>query len=157
MAESPPDVAIGACFVSNQLQKHLPGKLPMGRTRSELVLICDDEPLLTELLEHRLGQHGYLTAVTRDGAEALSFLETKAPDAVIMEMMLAGHDGTELLRHIRASDRLKNMPVIVLSARKQDRDIVETLKLGANEYVTKPFILDELVARLERLLGNAGG
>ena len=121
---------------------------------SEFVLICDDDPLLTELLEHRLGQRGYETAVARDGGEALALLAERPPDAVIMESMLPVHDGYEVLRRIRENDRLKDLPVIVLSARKQDRDIVEALELGASDYMTKPFILDELVARLARLMSR---
>ena len=123
---------------------------------SGFVLICDDDPLLTELLEHRLGQRGYETAVARDGGEALALLAERPPDAVILESMLAVHDGYEVLRRIRENDRLKDLPVIMLSARKQDRDIVEALELGASDYVTKPFILDELVARLARLISRTG-
>ena len=123
---------------------------------SGFVLICDDDPLLIELLEHRLGQRGYETAVARDGGEALAFLAGRPPDAVILESMLAVHDGYVVLRRIRENDRLKDLPVIVLSARKQDRDIVEALELGASDYVTKPFILDELVARLARLMSRTG-
>ncbi|TMJ13220.1 MAG: response regulator [Alphaproteobacteria bacterium] len=119
---------------------------------SGLVLICDEDRLLTELLEHRLGQRGYRTMVAHDGGEALASLARRPPDAVIMESMLAVHDGHELLREIRGSDRLKDLPVIVLSARKQDRDIVRALEMGASDYLTKPFILDELVARLARLM-----
>jgi len=122
---------------------------------SGFVLICDDDPLLTELLEHRLGQRGYQTAVARDGGEALALLAKRPPDAVILESMLAVHDGHEVLRRIREDKRMKDLPVIVLSARKQDRDIVEALELGASDYVTKPFILDELVARLARLISRS--
>lgn len=121
---------------------------------SEVVLICDADPLLTELLEHRLGQQGYQTAVARDGGEALALLAERPPDAVIMESILPVIEGYEVLRRIRENDRFKDLPVIVLSARKHSRDIVEALELGANEYMTKPFILDELVARLARLMGR---
>jgi DNA-binding response OmpR family regulator len=123
---------------------------------SGLVLICDDDPLLTELLEHRLSQRGYQTVVAHDGGEALSLLAEKLPDAVIMESMLPVCDGHEVLRQIRESNRLKDLPVIMLSARKQDRDIVAALELGASDYVTKPFIPDELVARLARLMRSDG-
>ena len=124
---------------------------------SGLVLICDDDELLTELLEHRLGQRGYRTTVVRDGGEALASLTANPPDAVIMESMLPVHDGHEVLRHIRESSALKDLPVIILSARKQEGDILAALELGASDYVTKPFILDELVARLARLIPSAPG
>jgi len=123
---------------------------------SGFVVIFEHDFLLTELLEHRLGQRGYETAVARDGHEALALLAKKPPDAVIMESMLPGQDGHEVLRWIRQNDQLKDVPVIILSARKKDRDIVEALELGASDYVTKPFILDELVARLARLLSRTG-
>ena len=124
---------------------------------SGLVLICDDDPLLTELLEHRLGQRGYRTAVARDGGEALAMLAADPPDAVIMESMLPVHDGHEVLRHIRQSSAAKDLPVIILSARRQEGDIVAALELGASDYVTKPFILEELVARLARLMPGSRG
>ena len=124
---------------------------------SGFVLICDAEPLLTELLEHRLGQFGYETAAAHDGGEALVRLAERPPDAIIMELMLPVHDGYEVLRRIRESDRLKDLPVIILSVRKQDRDIVAALELGASEYVTKPFIPDELVVRLKRLIKSRPG
>jgi DNA-binding response OmpR family regulator len=121
---------------------------------SGLVLICDDDALLTELLEHRLGQQGYATAIVRDGAAALAFLAETRPDAVITKLMLPIVEGRELIRRIRADARLAGLPVIVLSQRRRDRDIVEALALGASDYVTKPFIPDELLARLARLIGS---
>ena len=74
---------------------------------SEFVLICDADPLLTELLEHRLGQQGYETAVARDGGEALTLLAERPPDAVIMESMLPVNDGYEVLRRIRENDQIQ--------------------------------------------------
>jgi DNA-binding response OmpR family regulator len=118
------------------------------------VLICDDDPLLAELLEHRLGLQGYETAVARDGGEALALIAQRPPDAVIMESLLPANDAYEVLRRIRENDHFKSLPIIVLSARTHARDIVEALELGANDYVTKPFILDELIARLARLMGG---
>jgi DNA-binding response OmpR family regulator len=74
-----------------------------------------------------------------------------------MESMLPVHDGYEILRHIRASSTMRDLPVIILSARRQEGDIVAALELGASDYVTKPFIFDELVARLARLMPSAPG
>ncbi|MFL6724874.1 MAG: response regulator transcription factor [Sphingomicrobium sp.] len=118
------------------------------------VLICDDDPLLAELLEHRLGLQGYETAVARDGGEALALIAQRPPDAIIMESLLPANDAYEVLRRIRENDHFKSLPIIVLSARTHARDIVEALELGASDYVTKPFILDELIARLARLMGG---
>jgi DNA-binding response OmpR family regulator len=72
-----------------------------------------------------------------------------------MESLLPANDAYEVLRKIRENDRFKGLPIIVLSARKQARDIVEALELGASDYVTKPFIFDELAARLARLMGRS--
>ena len=119
---------------------------------SGLVLICDDDPLLVELLEHRLRQHGYETVTAHDGGEALALLAGATPDAVILESMLPVCDGNELLRRMRGDERLKDIPAIVLSARTKDHDILRALELGASDYVTKPFIPDELLARLDRLV-----
>jgi DNA-binding response OmpR family regulator len=150
----PPVMTEGSGLKAEAFQAGAPVHRNGGPMGSGLVLICDDDPLLTELLEHRLGQRGYRTAVVRDGGEALAFLAERPPDAVIMESMLLVHDGHEVLRHIRKSEGLKDLPVIMLSARRLDRDIVEALELGASDYMTKPFILDELVARLARLVGD---
>ena len=121
------------------------------------VLICDDDPLLTQLLEQRLGRSGYATSIARDGGEALLMLCETPPDAVILESIFPIHDGNALLRRIRADPRLADVPVIVLSARSGESDIVEALRLGASDYVTKPFIPDELLARLERLIAKDKG
>jgi DNA-binding response OmpR family regulator len=123
---------------------------------SGFVLICDDDVLLTELLEHRLGLRGYETAVARDGGEALAMIEQRLPDAVILESMLHVHDGPELLRRIRANPGTKDLPMIVLTSRNRERDILEALALGASDYVTKPFSPEELIARMARCMTRPG-
>jgi len=121
------------------------------------VLICDQNALLTEMLEFRLGQRGYRAVVAHDGGKALEILRQDPPDAVIMETMLPVYDGYEILRRVREDERLKDLPMIILSARRRDRDIVEAFELGASDYLTKPFILDELIARLARRLRERAG
>lgn len=119
------------------------------------ILVADDEPLLTELLEHRLSARGYRPVIARDGREALARLADSAPHAVVLDAMMPVHDGFEVLRRIRASAEHGHVPVIMLTARRAERDVVGALELGANDYLIKPFMPEELLARLARLLKDA--
>ena len=120
---------------------------------SKTVLVCEDDPLLVDLLEYRLSLSGYQVVVARDGREALERISEAVPDAIILDAMMPVMDGFELLRRLRENPAMKRTPVIMLSARKQENDIVTALRLGADDYVVKPFIPEELVVRLGRLLG----
>lgn len=119
----------------------------------KLILICDDDPLLVELLEYRLAARGFATAVAIDGAEALARATELHPDAILLDAMMPVHDGYEVLRRLREDAATKDVPVIMLTARRQERDIVGALELGANDYMVKPFIPEELITRLTRLFG----
>jgi DNA-binding response OmpR family regulator len=121
---------------------------------SSVVLIADDEPLLTELLEFRLGARGYETIVAHDGREALAKLEQERPNAVVLDMMMPVHDGLDVLRRMRASSEHRSTPVIMLTARRSEADIVGALELGADDYLVKPFLPEELLVRLGRLLAG---
>jgi CheY-like chemotaxis protein len=116
------------------------------------VLICDDDPLIAELLSHRLAGRGYRVGVAADGQEALASVAREAPDAILLDAMMPMVDGTEVLRRIRADPAFSGTRIIMLTARKQERDIVEALELGADDFVVKPFIPEELLSRLARLL-----
>lgn len=119
---------------------------------TKLILICDDDPLLVELLEFRLGARGFDTASAADGQQALDQAAALRPDAIVLDAMMPVHDGYEVLRRLREDATLRGTPVVMLTARRQERDIVSALELGASEYIVKPFIPEELVARLTRLL-----
>jgi DNA-binding response OmpR family regulator len=93
--------------------------------------------------------------VARDGGEALELIGTADPDAIVLDAMMPVIDGHELLRRIRENEATAKVPVIMLSARKQEQDILAALELGANEYMVKPFSPDELILRLSRLLEAA--
>lgn len=123
-------------------------------TNALTVLVADDEPLLTELLEFRLTARGYETLVARDGREALEQLGTNKPDAVVLDMMMPVHDGLEVLRRMRASPDHSDTPVIMLTARRGEADVIGALELGANDYLVKPFLPEELLVRLGRLLAG---
>ena len=121
---------------------------------ADLVLIADDEPLLTDLLEFRLGARGFDTVVARDGREALSRFEENRPAAVVLDAMMPVHDGFEVLRRIRETYDAGQVPIIMLSARRSEADIVGALEAGANDYLVKPFLPEELLIRLNRLLAG---
>ena len=116
------------------------------------ILVADDEKLLRELLDFRLSQRGYEVVLAEDGREALARLDDDGPDAVVLDMMMPVHDGLDVLRRIRASDTHGETPVVMLTARRAEQDIVGALELGANDYLVKPFMPEELLARLSRLL-----
>jgi DNA-binding response OmpR family regulator len=119
------------------------------------ILVCDDDSLLVDLIEFRLSAKGYDVEIARDGGEALARLGEGTPDAILLDAMMPVVDGYELLRRIREQDATRDVPVIMLTARKQEQDIVSALELGANDYLVKPFIPEELVARLGRLIEGA--
>lgn len=116
------------------------------------ILVCDDDPLLVDLLQYRLASRGYEVIVAEDGGKALRRLQEMRPDAILLDAMMPVIDGYEVLRQIREDERLADVPVIMLTARRQEKDIVTALELGANDYMVKPFIPEELVARLARLI-----
>lgn len=104
------------------------------------ILICDDDELLVDLLEHRLSAHGFDVLVARDGGEAVAAAAEQRPDAIVLDAMVPVMDGYEVLRRLRSRDETAAIPVIMLTARKQERDILDALELGARDYLVKPFI-----------------
>lgn len=123
---------------------------------SKTVLICDDDPLLLELLAHRLSARGYEIATAVDGGAAWALLQEQRPDAIVLDVMMPVINGIELLRRIKEDPQLAATPVLMLTARRQEKDIVGALDLGASDYLVKPFMPDELLARLNRLVGARG-
>jgi len=123
--------------------------------RVQQILVCDDDDLLVELLEFRLSAKGYGVRIARNGGEAVQSAQEEAPDAIVLDAMMPVIDGYEVLRQIREAPHMRDLPVIMLTARKGERDIVEALRLGASDYLAKPFIPEELTARLTRLLAKA--
>lgn len=124
----------------------------MNDTRT--ILVCDDDPLLIELMEFRLRAKGFDVAIARDGAEALQRTDEVRPAAIVLDAMMPRVDGFEVLSRLKANAALADIPVIMLTARKSENDIVSALDKGADDYLVKPFIPDELMARLSRLLAR---
>jgi len=121
-----------------------------GHTRGS-VLVVDDEPTIADVVSRYLIRAGYETRIARDGFEAIEQVAIRRPDLVVLDLMLPGIDGLEVMRRIRDQDRSR-VAVILLTAKGVESDRVIGLRLGADDYVVKPFSPLELVARVDAVL-----
>lgn len=122
---------------------------------SATILVADDEPMLLTLVSHKLRQRGYAVVGVPDGDSALRQVDEAAPDLIVLDAMMPGLGGFEVLRRLKADPLRRGIPVVMLTARRQEEDVISSLELGAADYVRKPFAPDELVARVARILGDA--
>ncbi|MBV8052763.1 MAG: response regulator transcription factor [Acidobacteriaceae bacterium] len=114
-------------------------------TEHQRILVVDDEPQITRVLRTSLSSHGYDIRVANDGETALEIMKDWTPDLVITDLAMPNMDGLELCRKLRASS---DVPIVVLSVRGEERTKVQALDAGADDYVTKPFGIEELLARV---------
>ena len=133
-------MALGGCH----------NRLMDGHVRGS-VLVVDDEPTIAEVVSRYLERAGYETHSAADGNEAIDAAATHRPDLVVLDLMLPGIDGLEVMRRLREHDRGRT-PVILLTAKGEESDRVIGLRLGADDYVVKPFSPAELVARVDAVL-----
>ena len=115
------------------------------------MLVVDDEPTIAEVVARYLERAGYRTRVAGDGLEAIDAAAEQRPDLVVLDLMLPGLDGLEVMRRLREQDR-DRIAVILLTAKGEESDRVIGLRLGADDYVVKPFSPAELVARVDAVL-----
>jgi two-component system KDP operon response regulator KdpE len=116
------------------------------------ILVVDDEPQIARVLKTTLASYGYSVRTARDGDEAVQVMKEWPPDLLITDLRMPNMDGLALCRHVRAKSEL---PIIVLSVRGEERTKVEALDAGADDYVTKPFSVNELLARVRAALRRA--
>lgn len=119
---------------------------------SATILVVEDELGIQEVLKFNLSQHGHDVIVAADAEEALSLLRGALPDLILLDWMLPGMSGIDFARRVRADNRQKNIPIIMLTARSDERDKVQGLDTGADDYITKPFSPRELMARIKAVL-----
>lgn len=119
---------------------------------SATILVVEDEPGIQEVLKFNLGLHGHAVIAAGDAEEALKRLSDTLPDLILLDWMLPGMSGIDLARKLRADSRLKQIPIIMLTARAEERDTVLGLETGADDYITKPFSPRELMARIKAVL-----
>lgn len=116
------------------------------------VLIIEDEAAISTLLRYNLTREGFEVSLCEDGDEAIAAVTDLNPDLVILDWMLPGQSGVEICRQIRARAETRDLPVIMLTARGEEEDRVRGLNTGADDYLTKPFSMAELMARLRAVL-----
>jgi len=120
----------------------------VGRT----ILVIDDEPELVKLLDYNLTKAGYLVLSAKDGENGLAAARKHSPDAIILDVMMPGLDGWEVCKRMRTDPSTSAIPILMLTAKAEEGDRVLGLELGADDYVTKPFGVRELLARVKALL-----
>jgi len=116
------------------------------------ILVIDDEPELVKLLDYNLSKAGYLVISAKDGESGLAAARKHAPDAIILDIMMPGVDGWEVCKRLRQDPATAALPLLMLTAKGEEGDRVLGLELGADDYVTKPFGVRELIARVKALL-----
>jgi len=119
---------------------------------TETILVVDDDQHLRTILKHVLEQGGFQVVLAQDGRQALACLQRELPDLVLLDVMMPGLDGFDVLRELRARFRTHHLPVIMLTAKGETPHKVRGLAQGANDYLSKPFVPDELVLRVRNLL-----
>jgi two-component system phosphate regulon response regulator PhoB len=118
----------------------------------EHILVVDDEADIRELVEYNLAKEGYKVVCAATGEEALKKARAGVPDLIILDLMLPGVDGLEVCRLLKSDARTQRIPIVMLTAKGEESDIVAGLELGAADYVTKPFSPRVLVARVRAML-----
>ncbi len=124
---------------------------PLSPHQRAKVLVVDDEPAIADVVSRYLRRAGYETAIAGSGQDALSQAERARPDVVVLDLMLPDIDGLEVMRRLRRDDRRRGA-IILLTARGEESDRVIGLRLGADDYIVKPFSPAELVARVDAVL-----
>lgn len=124
--------------------------------RTKVILIVDDEIHILELIEYNLQKNGFSVLKAESGEEALEILKREKVDLVLLDVMLGGMDGLEVLKKIRKSSQLKRLPVILLTAKDGEFNRVLGFDLGADDYISKPFGVHEMIARVKAVLRRSG-
>ncbi len=118
------------------------------------IVLAEDEPQIARLIEFKLKKEGYEVTWKENGEEALKAIKEDKPDLILLDVMMPVMDGYEVLRRLKEDEDLKSIPVVMLTARAQEKDVVKGIDLGAEDYITKPFHPAELLARVKRILGK---
>jgi two-component system phosphate regulon response regulator PhoB len=123
--------------------------------RAQRILVVEDEPDIRALIAYQLTREGFRVETADKGSEALAAVHREVPDLLVLDRMLPGMSGDEVLRSLRAQEPTRGIPVLVLTAKREQEDRIRGLELGADDYLTKPFSPRELVLRVQAILRRA--
>ncbi len=121
------------------------------------ILVAEDEPQTAQLIEFKLKQQKFDVTVVGDGEQAIKMIGISKPDLVLLDGMMPIMGGFDVLRRMKADKAMARIPVIMLTAKSREKDIVTGLEMGASDYIVKPFSPGELVARIKKVLGLTEG
>jgi DNA-binding response OmpR family regulator len=124
----------------------------MGDTPARRILVADDDPAIRDLLGVILTAEGFEVVHAADGHEAWTLAQQAMPELIVLDVMMPERDGLDVLASLKANPRTKDIPVVLLTAKATDADVWEGWQAGADYYMTKPFVLDELLHFVEYLL-----
>ncbi|WP_392486459.1 response regulator [Haloimpatiens sp. FM7315] len=121
----------------------------------EKIIVVDDEEHIRELIKFNLVKNGYKVECLENGQECLKYIKNEKPKLILLDIMLPGMDGYDVCKNIRSDRKLRDVPIIMITAKGEEIDKILGLELGADDYITKPFSVRELVARVKALLRRA--
>jgi DNA-binding response OmpR family regulator len=121
------------------------------------ILLIDDDPLLLSLVEHKLAGRGHTVLLAEGGAAGLALAAERRPDLIVLDAMMPGVDGFQVLQRLKGDPVTEPIPVVMLTARKREQDVLAGLTGGARDYLVKPFLPEELAMRIQLILSGQGG
>ena len=124
----------------------------LNPVKRERILVVEDEPDILEVIRHNLAREGFRVTPSRDGEQGLESARKEAPDLILLDLMLPGLDGLEVCRRLKQDPLTRSVPVLMVTAKGEEADVVLGLGMGADDYVVKPFSPKELVARVKAVL-----
>ena len=116
------------------------------------IFVVEDEEDILDLIRHHLTKEGFAVSTATNGMEAVKAIQRKAPDLILLDLMLPGLEGLEVCRMLKKNDKTDGIPILMVTAKDEESDVVAGLELGADDYIVKPFRMKELVARVRTAL-----
>lgn len=131
-----------------------PRNAQAGHQRPRHILVAEDDEILSDLLQILLANEGFTVTVTKDSDATLASLDQAPVDLILMDIMIPGLSGFDLLRTVKANPLYSAIPVVMLSSRKGERDQVQAFDFGATDFIAKPFRVEDLIVRVKRVLAR---